>query len=392
MFVAGSILSLIAPIGVQASDFNIEGMNTYVRKKSSSKKNKQFNSNSFNNELATQKVESSIIEPTSFEAGTFSNTTVLDQKVVGALGAIGGVSDVNTDASDTVQLSYVYQMNLNTTFTGDDNLYTRLKTGEWATGWKEKGNTYHIEAKDNSDILKVDKLWYTFPIGESFTATYGPLIENYYMLAATPSVYKPGALKAFKLGGHSSAFGASTSQGLGLKYEADNGFASSITVNSKGAASTNGFLTDQDESKVNTMLAYTTDQYHASVTYSKQTTGWDAWTYYSTDDVADHGEYSNADAYAFRVWWRPKETGTAMPSISLGYDTISFEDHALAETASGYMVGLNWQDVYQPSDRVGIAFGSVLAIDDHVADAADTDEVDPFLWEAYYSFRPNDSI
>ena len=56
------------------------------------------------------------------------------------------------------------------------------------------------------------------------------------------------------------------------------------------------------------------------------------------------------------------------------------------------MVGLNWQDTFQPDDRIGLAWGSALSIDEHVAGASDTDEVDPFLWEAYYSFRPNDSI
>ena len=55
------------------------------------------------------------------------------------------------------------------------------------------------------------------------------------------------------------------------------------------------------------------------------------------------------------------------------------------------MVGLNWADMFQPSDKIGVAIGSVLSIDDHVAGVADN-EVDPFLWEAYYSFRPNDSI
>ena len=37
MLVAGAALSLIAPIGAQASDINIEEIDTYVRKKSSSK-------------------------------------------------------------------------------------------------------------------------------------------------------------------------------------------------------------------------------------------------------------------------------------------------------------------------------------------------------------------
>ena len=139
------------------------------------------------------------------------------------------------------------------------------------------------------------------------------------------------------------------------------------------------------------MVAYTADRYHASLTYSKQSGGWNSWSYYATTDTAaSAGE--NSDSYAFRAWWRPEETGTVVPSISVGYDVINFDGHTLAEDANGYMVGLNWQDTIQPDDRIGLGFGSALSIDNHVAGASDTDEVDPFLWEAYYSFKPNESI
>ena len=69
MLVAFTGLSLIAPIGAQASDFNIEGMNTYVRKKSSSKKQK-FSSKSFSNDLATiNKVEKNKVIAKLIETG-----------------------------------------------------------------------------------------------------------------------------------------------------------------------------------------------------------------------------------------------------------------------------------------------------------------------------------
>ena len=397
MLVAGACLSLIAPIGAQATDINIEEIDTYVRKSSSSKK-KKLNSKLFSNELATlkQKVNSSQVQINNFDAGSFSNTTTLDGKVIMGLGGIAGITDLKSSLKDHLTFNTVYQMNLNTSFTGDDNLYMRLKGGEWADEWKMKGSTYHIEAKDTADadgniVFKVDKIWYTFPIGESITATVGPKIENYYMLAATPSVYKPGALKAFKLGGHGAAFGASTSTGAGIKYQADNGFASSITLNSSGAASSKGLLTDEDSNKVNTMIAYTSDQYHVSATYSRQTGGWKAWEYFATTDAAASAGDSS-DSYAFRAWWRPEETGTAVPSVSAGYDIINFSGHTLAEEATGYMVGLNWQDTFQPDDRIGLAMGSVLSISEHVDGVVDTIEVDPMLWELYYSFRPNDSI
>ena len=84
-----------------------------------------------------------------------------------------------------VQTAYTYTMNLNTSFTGDDNLYVRLKTGNiWAglVFLKKMELTYlSLENKDNDDALKVDKIWYTFPVGENNTVWVGPKIENYYM-------------------------------------------------------------------------------------------------------------------------------------------------------------------------------------------------------------------
>ena len=59
---------------------------------------------------------------------------------------------------------YTWTGNLNTSFTGDDNLYVRLKTGN-ATSWtKDKDhNTYLSSAKGNSDALKVDKILVFIP-------------------------------------------------------------------------------------------------------------------------------------------------------------------------------------------------------------------------------------
>ena len=138
LLVATVSLGFIAPIAAQASDFDIEGMNSYVRKKSTSRKQKLFNSNSFNNELAKQKVKNSIVENTAFEAGSFSDTTTLDSKVVFTLGAINSPVNASGNAivDESAKTTYMIQNNLNTSFTGDDNLYIRLKSGnsgDWQT-------------------------------------------------------------------------------------------------------------------------------------------------------------------------------------------------------------------------------------------------------------------
>ena len=39
---------------------------------------------------------------------------------------------------------------------------------------------------------------------------------------------------------------------------------------------------------------------------------------------------------------------------SIGYDSISFDNHPLNVTeGSGYFVGLGWQDMIQADDRIG---------------------------------------
>jgi hypothetical protein len=404
LLVAGAAVSLIAPLAAQASDVNLEGMNSYSRSKKASQR---FDSKSFVNEVSEDlailkgRVDGLEAQQNNLEAGSFSETTTFDGKAVMAIGAVDGANELGGNMHEKLGAAYIYQINLNTSFTGDDNLYVRLKAGDgWDGVFDSKPGTYHIEAKDTSDALNVDKMWYTFPIGEQFEATVGPLIENYYMLAATPSVYQPGALKAFKLGGHASAFGASTSTGAGLKYTADNGFAVSTTFNSKGAESTSGLFTDQDQNKLNTQVAYTADNYHVSATYSMQN-GWNSWSYFSTYDLANGANKvgwgtdstlitTQADAVALRAWWRPDETGTATPSVSVGYDTISFSKHANGvQEGSGYFVGLNWADMFQAEDKIGIAIGQPMKA---TKSTSTLTEVDPFLWEAYYSFRPNDSI
>ena len=398
MLVASASIGLIAPIAAQANDINIEGMNSYSRSKSSSKK-QQFNSKTFSNELANvnEKVENLEAQFNEFEAGSFSSTTTMDGKVVFAVGGVDGGDTIG--GSEAISFAAVHKMNLNTSFTGDDNLYVRLSAGSWGDNFTKKPGNYHIEAKNTGNDLKLDKLWYTFPLGDNATVWIGPEIENYYMMAATPSIYKPGVLKAFKLGGNGAVFGASTDGGAGLKYEfGDSGLAMSTNYVGKGSKTSSGILTDGDKSKIDTMIAFTKPQYHASLTYSKQHAGWDAHEYYSTELIHGNvgsstklGSSTNADAYALRAYWRPEDSDTAMPEISVGYDVINFDNHPLnVSEGSGYFVGLGWQDTIQADDRIGIALGQPVK-----ATAVSTgtlSEVDPFLWEAYYSFKPNDSI
>ena len=173
MLVAGASLSLIAPIAAQASDLvNVEEMSSYSR---SQTKSSRIDSKTFINEVSEDianlkgRVDGLEVQQNEFEAGGFSDTTTLDQKAVfGLMGTDHSL--VKTDGTDSLSAAYQYTMNLNTSFTGDDNLYVRLRTGNSASNFVTKDfGTYLTMGTGNGDILMVDKLWYTFPVGESNT-------------------------------------------------------------------------------------------------------------------------------------------------------------------------------------------------------------------------------
>ena len=388
MLVAGASLSLIAPIAAQASDIvNLDEMNSYSRSKSTKKR---IDSKTFINEVSEDivnlngRIDGLEARQNEFEAGSFSDTTTLDGKAIFTVGSVDTEDATNLSEGYTGQImaAYTYQMNLNSSFTGDDNLYIRLKTGNH-DGWsdiKTPYNTYLSAGTGKSDSLTVDKIWYTTPVGENNTVWFGPKIENYYMHATTPSIYKP-VLKAFTLGGNAAAYGASTSPGAGWAYNADNGFAVSSNFTSQ-KGNTKGILTDEAKTSWATQVGFTKPQYSISAIMNLKYNGWSDSYFKSTDGSSRPGDGSSTNI-GLRGWWRPESTGTATPSISVGYDTSETDASGNSNTTA-YFVGLTWQDMINADDRIGIAFGQPQKHED--------DTVDPFLYEVYYDYKVNDSV
>ena len=390
MLVAGASLSLLAPVASQASDVvNIEEMSSYARSQS---KSSRIDSKTFINEVSEDiailkgRVDGLEAQQNEYEAGAFSETTSMDGKAIFGIGAVD-YSEASNTSSEATQSWYTYTMNLNTSFTGDDNLYVRIKTGNH-TDWtvSKTYGSYLVSGNGNGSELKVDKIWYQFPVGDNNTVWVGPKIENYYMHGTTPSIYKP-VTKQFTLGGNGEAYGASTDTGAGWAYKADNGFAVSSNIGTKSTTTTSGtntgLLTNETKSSWATQVGYTKPNYSVSALLNIKSNGWSD-TYYHT---ADHGTGGNGNfsSVGLRGWWRPDNTGTATPSISVGFDTTEY-DGAPSSTSNStaYFVGLNWQDMFQADDRIGLAFGQPTT--------NESESVDPFAYEVYYSFNPNDSV
>ena len=388
MLVAGASLSLLAPVAAQASDVvNVEEMNSYSR---SQAKSSRLDSKTFINEVSEDiailkgRVDGLEAQQNEYEAGAFSETTSMDGKAVFGIGAVD-YSEASNTSSEATQSWYTYTMNLNTSFTGDDNLYVRIKTGNGTAdkSFAEKPfGTYLSSTNTKGDSLTVDKMWYSMPLGDSVTFTAGPKIENYYMHGTTPSIYKP-VLKQFTLGGNASAYGASTSPGAGLTWTGDSGLAISTNFTTKSGNST-GLLTDEGATSWATQIGYTQPQYSVSAIVNQKYNDWSD-SYFSTS-LGKERTYNDASStnIGLRAWWRPQETGTATPSISVGYDTSEIDGASSGQSQTDMLfVGLNWADIFQADDKIGLALGQPQTRED--------ESVDPFSYEAYYQYSINDS-
>ena len=386
------------------------------------------------------------------EATQFSTTTKLKGKVDFVMGGVsyGGedydltipnrLDDDGTPVyknggrylgQDAFTFNYRATLNLNTSFTGKDLLYTRLRAGNFNdNAFSGKGYTGNITqlsvAKSTGDALKVDKLWYQFPLGSDFQVYLGAKIENYYMLGAPASVYRE-ILKDFKLGGYYGVYGASTSPGAGIVWRPnslndpyDPKFSVALNYVANNGAKGNpqtggGFMTDTSKGKFLAQVGYGGPQWNINAGYAYiqrgMTVGYGTplgagTTVLGGDDESASRGFSDANAFALRAWWQPMEASW-FPSITLGYDYTSFNhnDDGVAikvagtrfdgtrlrrkQDSQGWTVGLNWKDAFMRGNLLGFAIGQPQF---ETAREGGTPDDGNYAMELYYQFQVTDNI
>jgi len=347
-----------------------------------------------------------------FEAGQFSATTKLSGKTQFVSGFVDYDSVVYDTSKEGLTFSYSTQWDLNTSFNGRDRLYTRVKTGNFNDGGPfddTAHGTYLAAAKDSGNTIKVDKLWYEFPVGDNWKFWVGPEIESYYMLASAPSIYKP-ILKGFALGGNGAAYGSSTSQGVGAawiqsvsdrsqprfaistNYTAKSGeLANTGTGGGMFTDNVNQWMTKVEYGSPRWQVSLAVNQRSCEVSASNSKTCWDGGSYYST--TKGKNRTGESTGYGLRAYWKPETTG-AIPSVQVGYDWATVDDDAATgstEATAAWMVGLTWKDAFIDGNQAGVAFGQRQYATEIVGGAADGGE-DNFIWEVYYDFKVSDNI
>jgi hypothetical protein len=127
-------------------------------------------------------------------------------------------------------VNYEVHLNLLTSFTGKDLLYTRLNTGNGNNN-AFSGNPYNLLTLDKStapragaNVLDVTRLFYRFPIGRQVTALVGPVARpTHEITALRPWFYgaEPGPpiLDFFSLNGAPGTYNKATGAAVGAQWK-----------------------------------------------------------------------------------------------------------------------------------------------------------------------------
>ena len=347
LLIAPATLGLLAPMSVTANELNINEVSGY-----SSSEEIQNISEFYPEQLAVTNSRVDGIEArlNDFEAGSFSETTTASFSADMAIGAVDGAS------SEALTAIYGFQIDLNTSFTGEDSFDVSLDAGSGAAtlGELDLNST-------TSDALTVDGVSYTFPIGDKTTVFFGDSMDG-STLYSTACVYGGHTIQLDDCGNSGAAMAAGLGTAAGASYDFGNGFTAALGYEGQGST-TSGLFTKEGRDVFGGQVTYTGDSYGVSVTYS------------DFENASSDYTYTAINAY-----YTPESAGS-LPSISAGYESGETSTTGFADS-SQWMVGLQW-------DEVGAGtLGAALGTYGHIADNA----TEYYMYEAFYSYPMNDGM
>ena len=347
LLVAPATLGLLAPMSATANEITISDFTPVVEKTL----------------LAGGE---GLVDSTSYDGG-FSETTTASFSVDMAIGAIDGqnLTSSTTDGYEATNVIYGFQIDLNTSFTGEDSLDVSIDAGN-ATA----DTLGEFDLNGGGDALSVDGVAYTFPLGDKTTVFVGDNMDG-STLYSTACVYGGPSNTLDDCGNVNSALGGGSGTAAGASYDIGNGFTAAIGYTGDGS-STKGLLTKEGADAFGAQVTYTADSYGLSATYANIETPTS-----TTDLTALAGK--DVSYWALNGYFTPDSE--SLPSISVGYEMGDPEEAGAADT-SAFFVGLQW-------DEFGAGtLGAALGTTGHIADGA----IDYYMYEAFYSYPINDGM
>ena len=344
---------------------------------SSSKKVKSINDFEPAEELGVTNSHLDGLKPifNEFEAGSFSNTTTASFSANSLMGAVDG-----STIAESVSAIYDFQIDLKTSFTGEDSFSVELNAGSGLAGLAD------IDLfVTNADALEVDGISYQFPIGDKIQVIVGNDI-NGSALGSTACAYDGftevlddcgNAQSGISLDTLDSLTGVSLSTlttGVSVSYEISDGWTAALGYNGEG--STDGLLTKEGQDIYGGQIAYTNDRYGFSLTMAtlENTIKW---------TTALNEYYADILYYALNAYWVPEETGF-IPSLSVGFENSNLRADETTETDTNqWFLGFQWDEA--GPGKLGAAIGSA-------GPQFTDDNEDLSMYEIFYSYPVNDGM
>jgi hypothetical protein len=395
----------------------------------------------------------------------FSTTTKLEGDTYWTIGAPSfgntGFSSGNTAANSNgfnnanygaVTFNYDVRLNLRTSFTGKDLLYTRLRAGNYQQS-AFAGSPYSLLALDrafpgsnNSGFATtngsfyLDRLYYRFPIGKAFTAAAGPMARNTEFLGTAPFYYTDHAgLDFFQLHGAPGTYNKATGGTFALiwKQPVKKGkpyvtvSTSLVSPGSNASDADGNYITANDNViRAGGILgAYSADSWLTQVAYVKPQ--WKAAFAYRYGKCGGDSNYQNrrgsqaavaaescsgvnvsSSNFALSWAWQPKKTGTWVPALSLGYGYSAYNQtgvltrtgsafQALGATGTGNATGniaatqswtttLQWSDAFVKGNSAGLGVGQPSFVT--ALRNGRTPQDGNYAWEWWYKIKMSDQI
>ena len=228
------------------------------------------------------------------EAGSFSETTTMSGKA----GFLIGAESLNGDANEAVMAEYFFEVDLNTSFTGDDKLNIELETGNHTGAGVGKDKEGLDWGSDNGDTLKVTDLNYTFPLGGWKVAVGDSMDASKTwpnacsMNNTVDNLGDCGAGNSVDLGGDVS-FSASKEFG--------NGWEIGLGMSADSGETSRGIFTKEGDDFYGIALGYESDTYGFTAAYSMKektdTSGGSDATAWDSGDTQTDSTYYGLVAY-----------------------------------------------------------------------------------------------
>ena len=252
-----------------------------------------------------------------FEAGQFSETTTMS----GTAGFLIGAESLDGNANEAVMAEYFFEIDLNTSFTGEDKLNIEIETGNHSgagVGKDKEGLDWGSSGVGNGadpsvnlpDVLAVSDVNYTFPVG-NWTVAIGDSMDASKtwpnacsMNNMVDNLGDCGAANSVDLSGDVS-FSAATEFGDGWEFG----------VGTSSASGSTGLFNKESVDSYGLAIGYETDTYGFTGAYSDKDTA----TYFGL--VASYSPESMPTTFSGGVEVGNPDTGEDTTQWAVGIST-----------------------------------------------------------------------